>query len=125
MLKDSGYCNYRVNYPDKLNQKIEADSQQKLVMRFLLKDGISKKAMRTHQAFVRLFSATDAKDGGKMGREILFVAEPDTSQLYKFDMVGIACSTCSLQLSLSLKFSLLLKPTIVFLKHFSQWGLQP
>ncbi|XP_031843739.1 oligosaccharide transferase delta subunit [Nomia melanderi] len=81
----------RVNYPEKLNQKIEADSQQKLVMRFLLKDGISKKPMRTHQAFVRLYSATDAKDGGKMGREILFVAEPDTSQLYKFDMpVGSA-----------------------------------
>ncbi|XP_078038944.1 oligosaccharide transferase delta subunit [Augochlora pura] len=81
----------RVAYPEKLSQKIEADSQQKLVMRFLLKDSISKKPMRTHQAFVRLSSATESKDKSKMGREIIFVAEPDTSQLYKFDMpVGSA-----------------------------------
>lgn len=81
----------RVAYPEKLKQRIEADSQQKLVMRFLLKDGMNKKPMRTHQAFVRLSSAIESKDGGKMGREIIFVAEPDTSHLYKFDMpVGSA-----------------------------------
>lgn len=81
----------RVVYPEKLNQRIEADSQQKLVMRFMLKDGINKEPMRTHQAFVRLSSAIDSKDGVKIGREIIFVAEPDTSHLYKFDMpVGSA-----------------------------------
>lgn len=76
-------------YPEKLTNKIEADSQQKLVMRFLLRDGASKKPMRTHQAFVRLSSASVSKDG-KKGHEILFVAEPDASQVYKFDMV-ISC----------------------------------
>ncbi|XP_076282392.1 oligosaccharide transferase delta subunit [Lasioglossum baleicum] len=81
----------RVVYPEKLKPRIEADSQQKLVMRFLLKDGINKKPMRAHQAFVRLSSAIESKDGGKVGREIIFVAEPDTSHLYKFDMpVGSA-----------------------------------
>ncbi|XP_076753479.1 oligosaccharide transferase delta subunit [Xylocopa sonorina] len=80
----------RVLFPDKWSQKIEADSQQKLVMRFLLKDGASKKPMRTHQAFVRLSSASSLNDG-KTGREIIFVAEPDTSHIYKFDMpVGTA-----------------------------------
>ncbi|XP_076176441.1 oligosaccharide transferase delta subunit [Ptiloglossa arizonensis] len=82
----------RVPYPEKLTNKIEADSQQKLVMRFLLRDGASKKPMRTHQAFVRLSSASVSKDG-KKGHEILFVAEPDASQVYKFDMpVGSAAA---------------------------------
>ncbi|KZC05031.1 PREDICTED: dolichyl-diphosphooligosaccharide--protein glycosyltransferase subunit 2 [Dufourea novaeangliae] len=77
----------RVIHPEKLSHKIEADSQQKLVMRFLLKDDISKKPMRAHQVFVRLSSASDSKDDkDRKSREILFVAEPDTSQLYKFDM---------------------------------------
>ncbi|KOC70802.1 Dolichyl-diphosphooligosaccharide--protein glycosyltransferase subunit 2 [Habropoda laboriosa] len=81
----------RVIFPEKLSQKVEADSQQKLVMRFLLKDGGNKKSMRTHQAFVRLSSASDSKDSSKKGQEIVFVAEPDTSHLYKFDMpVGTA-----------------------------------
>lgn len=77
---------YRVLFPEKLSQKIEADSQQKLVMRFLLRDGANKKPMRTHQAFVRLSSASTSNDD-KEGYEILFVAETDTSHLYKFDMV--------------------------------------
>ncbi|CAK9802668.1 Dolichyl-diphosphooligosaccharide--protein glycosyltransferase subunit 2 [Anthophora quadrimaculata] len=80
----------RVLFPEKLSQKVEADSQQKLVMRFLLRDGGSKKAMRTHQAFVRLSSVSDSNDS-KKGREIIFVAEPDASHVYKFDMpVGTA-----------------------------------
>ncbi|XP_017875714.1 dolichyl-diphosphooligosaccharide--protein glycosyltransferase subunit 2 [Ceratina calcarata] len=75
----------RVTFPEKLSQKIEADSQQKVVMRFLLKDGATKKPIRTHQAFVRLSSAS-ASNGDKKGREIIFVAEPDASYLYRFDM---------------------------------------
>lgn len=73
----------RVAFPNKLSQKIEADSQQKLVIRFLLKDSSNKKSMRVHQAFVRLYpvSKTD-----KQLDEIIFVAEPDASNVYKFDM---------------------------------------
>lgn len=87
------HIDYRVLFPEKLSEKIEADSQQKLVMRFLLKDGANKKPMRTHQAFVRLSSAstsTSANNDDKRGHEILFVAETDTSHLYKFDMVIIS-----------------------------------
>lgn len=76
----------RVAYPEKLKAKVEADSQQKLVMRFLLRDGASKKPMRTHQAFVRLSSMSDSSAVGEKGHEIVFVAEPDATHLYKFDM---------------------------------------
>ena len=75
----------RATYPKKLSEKIEADSQQKLVMRFLFKDGTIKKSMRTHQTFVRLSSVSDSNND-KKEREILLVAEPDASHLYKFDM---------------------------------------
>ncbi|CAD1475018.1 unnamed protein product [Heterotrigona itama] len=90
----------RVLFPEKLSQKIEADSQQKLVMRFLLKDGANRKPMRTHQAFVRLSSASASNDDEtKRGHEILFVAETDTSShLYKFDMpIGTAAANFDYQ----------------------------
>ncbi|KAK0162835.1 hypothetical protein PV327_006579 [Microctonus hyperodae] len=72
----------KVIHPNKLVQKIEADFQQKLVMRFLLRDIASDKPMRVHQAFVRL----SAIDDDKQTREVIFVAEPDASNVYKFDM---------------------------------------
>lgn len=80
------FVHFRVNTESptgKLEPKIEADSQQKLVMRFLLKDSTSKKPMRVHQAFVRFTSAL--KSNSK--HEIFFVAEPDAAHVYKFDMV--------------------------------------
>ncbi|XP_011269845.1 dolichyl-diphosphooligosaccharide--protein glycosyltransferase subunit 2 [Camponotus floridanus] len=76
----------------KLEHKIEADSQQKLVMRFLLRDFANKKPMRVHQAFVRLTSVS-ASTSDKQGHEIFFVAEPDAAHVYKFDMpVGTAAA---------------------------------
>ncbi|XP_070521731.1 dolichyl-diphosphooligosaccharide--protein glycosyltransferase subunit 2 isoform X2 [Cardiocondyla obscurior] len=69
----------------KLDHKIEADSQQKLVMRFLLRDSANKKPMRVHQAFVRLISVSTSTTE-KRGHEIFFVAEPDAAHVYKFDM---------------------------------------
>ncbi|XP_006611989.1 dolichyl-diphosphooligosaccharide--protein glycosyltransferase subunit 2 [Apis dorsata] len=87
----------RILFPEKLSQKIEADSQQKLVMRFLLRDNANKKPMRAHQAFVRLSSISISKND-KKGHEILFVAEADTSHLYKFDMpVGTAAANFNYQ----------------------------
>lgn len=53
-------------------------------MRFLLRDLANKKPMRVHQAFVRL---TSASTSDKQGHEIFFVAEPDATHVYKFDMV--------------------------------------
>ncbi|XP_015178957.1 PREDICTED: dolichyl-diphosphooligosaccharide--protein glycosyltransferase subunit 2 [Polistes dominula] len=74
----------RVTYLEKLNQKIEADSQQKLVVRFLLKDSANKKPMRVHQAFIRLSSTSTTNNNND--NEITFVAEPDNANIYKFDM---------------------------------------
>lgn len=74
---------YRVSYPSKLSTKIEADSQQKLVIKFMLRDTLNDKPMRVHQAFVRL-SAIDKTT--KELREVIYVAEPDTANVYKFDM---------------------------------------
>ncbi|XP_058805642.1 dolichyl-diphosphooligosaccharide--protein glycosyltransferase subunit 2 [Phymastichus coffea] len=73
----------KVTHPQKLGQKIEADSQQKLVIRFLLKDAVKNKPLKVHQAFVRLSSIV-SKENDK--QEIIFVAESDASNVYKFDM---------------------------------------
>ncbi|XP_033219779.1 dolichyl-diphosphooligosaccharide--protein glycosyltransferase subunit 2 [Belonocnema kinseyi] len=87
----------KVSYPEKMKDKVEADSQQKLVMRFLLKDSISKKAIRVHQAFVRLSSVAQPGNG-KRTHEIIFVAEPDSTHVYKFDMpVGSAAKNFGYQ----------------------------
>ncbi|XP_015594118.1 dolichyl-diphosphooligosaccharide--protein glycosyltransferase subunit 2 [Cephus cinctus] len=87
----------KVVYPNKLGQKIEADSQQKLVVRFLLKDAANKKPIRVHQAFVRISSVSESKSD-KHGHEIIFVAEPDASHVYKFDMpLATAASTFGYQ----------------------------
>ncbi|XP_020293831.1 dolichyl-diphosphooligosaccharide--protein glycosyltransferase subunit 2 isoform X2 [Pseudomyrmex gracilis] len=81
----------------KLDHKIEADSQQKLVMRFLLRDSANKKPMRVHQAFVRLTSVSSSAND-KRGHEIFFVAEPDATHVYKFDMpVGAAATNFAYQ----------------------------
>jgi oligosaccharyltransferase complex subunit delta (ribophorin II) len=68
-----------VNYPKKLDQALKADSQQKILLKALLVDEVSQKPMTVHQAFVRLnHKATN--------KEIIFVAEQDSSKAYKFDM---------------------------------------
>ncbi|XP_046989739.1 dolichyl-diphosphooligosaccharide--protein glycosyltransferase subunit 2 [Schistocerca americana] len=69
----------KVLFPNQLATTIEADSLQKLIMKFTLKDKTTNKLMTVHQAFVRLYK----KD---TNQEIIFVAEPDTSKTYKFDM---------------------------------------
>lgn len=64
-------------------------------MRFWFKDGTTKKPMRTHQTFVRLSSVPDSNND-KKEREILLVAEPDASHVYKFDMVIVHLFVLSL-----------------------------
>lgn len=82
---------FRVSHPNKLSTKIEADSQQKIVMKFMLRDTMNDKPMRVHQAFVR-FSTID-KVTNQL-REVIFVAEPDTTNTYKFDMqIGTSAQT--------------------------------
>lgn len=62
---------------------IEADFQQKLVLKFTLKETNKNKLMRVHQAFIRL-TPSSSKDK----QEIIFVAEVDSSNIYKFEMVS-------------------------------------
>lgn len=57
-------------YPGKLDSKLQADSSQHLLVKFSI-------SRTVHQAFLRLYS-------GK--KEIIFVAEQDTSKLYKVEV---------------------------------------
>ncbi|XP_008550108.1 dolichyl-diphosphooligosaccharide--protein glycosyltransferase subunit 2 [Microplitis demolitor] len=83
----------KIDYPKKLDHKIEADSQQKLVMKFSLRDIADNKSMRVHQAFVRLSKLIKSVEEKQL-HEVIFVAEPDASNIYKFEMpVGSEAQT--------------------------------
>ncbi|XP_034478103.1 dolichyl-diphosphooligosaccharide--protein glycosyltransferase subunit 2 [Drosophila innubila] len=68
-----------VSFPSKLKDTLSADSTQKLLLKAVLIDESSSKPITVHQAFVRLYN----KEADK---EIIFVAEQDSSKAYKFDM---------------------------------------
>lgn len=68
-----------VTFPSKLGTVLNADAQQKVVVKAVLLDEASDKPITVHQSFVRLSSQ-------ESGEEIIFVAEQDTSKAYKFDM---------------------------------------
>lgn len=70
-----------MQHPNKAANKLEADYHQRLVMRFQLKDLSTNTAMTAHQTFVKLTNL-------KTSQEIIFIAEADSSDLYKFDLVG-------------------------------------
>lgn len=59
---------------------IEIDALQKLVVKFVLKDKASGKTLNVHQAFLRFSNA--ATD-----QEIIFVADPDSNNNYRFELV--------------------------------------
>lgn len=70
-----------IPYGSKLKgSPLEADRHQKVVLRFMVKETASGSATTLHQAFVRVTHQAS-------NREIIFVAEPDNTKLYKFDMV--------------------------------------
>lgn len=71
---------FRTQYPQKLTTALEADFHQKLLMKFTLKDKSSGETFTAHQTFVKLTN-TDTK------QEIIFVAEADSTNNYKFDLV--------------------------------------
>lgn len=66
-------------YPEKLSQNLHADSQQKIIFKATLIDEASGQPLVVHQAFVRL-------ENQQTKEEIIFVAEQDTTKVYKFDM---------------------------------------
>ena len=69
----------KVSFPNKHDGLLEADSHQKLILKFLLRDTNSQDQMVVHQAFVRLTHQESQQ-------EIFFVAEPDMNDVYKFDL---------------------------------------
>ncbi|XP_059615682.1 dolichyl-diphosphooligosaccharide--protein glycosyltransferase subunit 2 [Phlebotomus argentipes] len=78
-----------VDFPKTLSTPLNADSQQKVVMKVSLVDETTGKPISVHQAFVRF-------ENGQTGEEIVFVAEQDSSKVYKFDMdVGARSSDFS------------------------------
>jgi len=69
----------KLDYPDSLSKAIEADYQQKLVMKFVLRAKSDAKLFLAHQTFVQLVNVATKQ-------EIVFVAEPDTNSVYKFEL---------------------------------------
>ncbi|XP_030376060.1 dolichyl-diphosphooligosaccharide--protein glycosyltransferase subunit 2 [Scaptodrosophila lebanonensis] len=68
-----------VTYPNKLKDSLSADSTQKLLLKTLLVDESNNKPIAVQQAFVRLYNKAT-------GKEVIFIAEQDSSKAYKFDM---------------------------------------
>uniref|UniRef100_A0A6Q2WU70 Dolichyl-diphosphooligosaccharide--protein glycosyltransferase subunit 2 n=1 Tax=Esox lucius TaxID=8010 RepID=A0A6Q2WU70_ESOLU len=69
----------RVDYPFKAKGSFTADSHQNFVMTFQLVDVNTGVELTPHQTFVRLHNQ-------KTGQEVVFVAEPDSKNLYKFEL---------------------------------------
>ncbi|XP_043108465.1 dolichyl-diphosphooligosaccharide--protein glycosyltransferase subunit 2 [Puntigrus tetrazona] len=69
----------RVEYPTKAKTSFMADSHQNFAMTFQLVDETTGVELTPHQTFVRLHNQ-------KTGQEVVFVAEPDSKNLYKFEL---------------------------------------
>jgi len=69
----------KLEFPTSITRPLEADSQQKVVLKFQLKDKIVGDLMSAHQTFVQLLNV-------KTKQEIVFIAEPDSAQNYKLDL---------------------------------------
>ncbi|KAL0978667.1 hypothetical protein UPYG_G00173690 [Umbra pygmaea] len=69
----------RVDYPFKAKGSFIADSHQNFVMTFQLVDVHTGAELTPHQTFVKLHNQ-------KTGQEVVFVAEPDSKNLYKFEL---------------------------------------
>uniref|UniRef100_A0A8C1Z6B7 Dolichyl-diphosphooligosaccharide--protein glycosyltransferase subunit 2 n=1 Tax=Cyprinus carpio TaxID=7962 RepID=A0A8C1Z6B7_CYPCA len=69
----------RVEYPAKAKASFMADSHQIFAMTFQLVDETTGVELTPHQTFVRLHNQ-------KTGQEVVFVAEPDSKNLYKFEL---------------------------------------
>ncbi|XP_071041016.1 dolichyl-diphosphooligosaccharide--protein glycosyltransferase subunit 2 isoform X1 [Parasteatoda tepidariorum] len=67
-----------ITYPQK-SVKLDVDNHQKIFMKFALKDKNAKTALVAHQAFVQFTNQ-------ETGQEVVFVTEPDSSSIYRFDL---------------------------------------
>lgn len=75
----TGMKTHKLVHPNKAKEALAADAQQKIVMKWVLVEEASKKPMLVHQAFVRFENAAT-------NEEIIFVAEPDSTKTYRFDL---------------------------------------
>lgn len=76
------YFNYyydRLEYPSLLTNPLEADYQQRLVLKFQLRDVIAGDVLTAHQTFVQFVNSATKQ-------EIIFVAEADSTSTYKLDL---------------------------------------
>uniref|UniRef100_A0A8D0GCE5 Dolichyl-diphosphooligosaccharide--protein glycosyltransferase subunit 2 n=1 Tax=Sphenodon punctatus TaxID=8508 RepID=A0A8D0GCE5_SPHPU len=69
----------RVAYPAKAKGSFTADSNQNFALSFQLVDVNTGAELIPHQTFVRLHNP-------KTGQEVVFVAEPDNKNVYKFEL---------------------------------------
>ncbi|XP_071515483.1 dolichyl-diphosphooligosaccharide--protein glycosyltransferase subunit 2 isoform X2 [Panulirus ornatus] len=69
----------KVTYPNTLSDILLADQHQRVMLRFVVRDTASGRPTEVHQAFVKI-THIDSK------REIIFVAETDSNDVYKFDI---------------------------------------
>ncbi|XP_062897323.1 dolichyl-diphosphooligosaccharide--protein glycosyltransferase subunit 2 isoform X1 [Mobula hypostoma] len=69
----------RVIYPAQAKGVITADSHQNFALSFQLVDVNTGDELTPHQTFVRLYNQ-------KTEQEVVFVAEPDSKNVYKFDL---------------------------------------
>lgn len=68
-----------VSHPEKVKKALTADHHHKVIIKFSVKDKASGEKVKVHQAFIRLGDLEDDS-------EIIYVAEPDSSNNYKFDL---------------------------------------
>lgn len=69
-----------MKYGEKLSTQLKADHMQRIVVRFGIKDYQNKKNLKVHQAFIRFTNS-------KTGSQCVLVAEQDSQNNYKLDMV--------------------------------------
>lgn len=69
----------RVEHPNKAKVSFMADSHQNFALTFQLIDETTGVELTPHQTFVRLHNQ-------KTGQEVVFVAEPDSKNVYKFEL---------------------------------------
>uniref|UniRef100_A0A1A9WP29 Dolichyl-diphosphooligosaccharide--protein glycosyltransferase subunit 2 n=1 Tax=Glossina brevipalpis TaxID=37001 RepID=A0A1A9WP29_9MUSC len=69
-----------IPYPKTFTEKLIADHTQRVLLKTLLvEEGTTDKPITVHQAFVRFYNKLE-------DLEVIYVAEQDSSKVYKFDM---------------------------------------
>lgn len=69
-------------YPNKLKEKLNVDSQQRLIIKFSLKDENQDKSMKVQQAFIKLIHRINKN-------EVNFVCQFDSNRNFKLTIVSI------------------------------------